>query len=137
MQVKFTILRISELRGHEMPAEGRVEELKKDLEKRRVLIKPIVVDRNTMVILDGHCRCDALKRLGCSKVAVRFVDYSSGEIEVERWDGGEITKEEVIEAGLSGRLMTPKSSKHMIKNGMGRVHISEVCEDAVVPLKKL
>jgi hypothetical protein len=137
MQVKLNIVLISKLRGHEMPAEGRVEELMEDLEKRGLLIKPIVVDRNTMVILDGHCRCDALKKLGCSKVAVKFVDYNSRKIEVERWDGGRITKNEVIEAGLSGNLMKPKTSRHVINNGMGRVHISEICGDMLVPLEKL
>jgi hypothetical protein len=133
----FRIVAISELKGHEMPRKSRVEELRKDMEKRGVLIKPIVADRDTGVILDGHCRCDALRRLGRSKVAVRFVDYNSEKIEVERWGGGEMSKGEVIEAGLSGRLMMPKSSKHMIKKGIRRVHISEVCEDALVPLEKL
>jgi len=133
----FRIVALSELKGHEMPKKSRVEELKKNMKKRGVLIKPIVVDRDTGVILDGHCRCGALMSLGRSKVAVRFVDYNSEKIEVERWGGGEMTKEEVREAGLSGRLMMPKSSKHMIKKGMRRVHISEVCEDALVPLEKL
>jgi hypothetical protein len=137
MRVEFSIVHISKLRGHEMTAEGRVEELREDLKTRGLLIKPIVVDRNTMVILDGHCRCDALKKLGCSKVAVKFVDYTSERIEVERWDGGRITKSEVIEAGLSGNLMKPKTSKHIINNGRGRVHISEICDDMLVPLEKL
>lgn len=135
--LKFDIVCISELRGHELPSESRVEELKNDLKRRGLLIKPIVVDRNTMVILDGHCRCDALKRLGCSKVAVRFVDYSSKEIDVESWNGERITKEEVVEAGLSGKLMRPKTSRHIIRNGGRRVHISKICENALVPIEKL
>jgi hypothetical protein len=133
----FSIVALSELRGHEMPKKRRVEELRRDMRRRGVLIKPIVVDRNTRVILDGHCRCGALRSLGCSKVAVKFINYSSDKVEVERWGGGEMSKEEVIEAGLSGRLMEPKSSKHTVKKGMKKVHISEVCENAFVPLEKL
>ncbi len=133
----FRIVALSELKGHEMPKKSRVEELKSDMRRRRVLVKPIVVDRNTRVILDGHCRCVALKKLGCSKVAVRFVDYTSGSIHVEKWDGGEMTKDEVLKAGLSGRLMKPKTSKHIIRNGRRRVHISEICENALVPLERL
>ncbi len=135
--MRFSIILLSELRAHELPLESRVEELKDDMRRRGVLIKPIVVDRNTMVILDGHCRCDALKKLDCSKVAVKFVDYTSEDIHVEKWDGGEMTKDEVLKAGLSGRLMKPKTSKHIIRNGRRRVHISEICENALIPLERL
>lgn len=137
MQVRFAILRLSELRGHEMPERSRVEELKRDLSRRRILIKPVVVDRDTRVILDGHCRCDALKKLGCSKVAAVLVDYSSKDIHVRGWDGSAVTKEQVLEAGLSGRLMKPKTSRHAIRSRGKTVHISEICGDASIPIEKL
>ncbi|NYZ79216.1 ParB N-terminal domain-containing protein [Candidatus Micrarchaeota archaeon] len=135
--MRFHIVCISELKGHEFPEQSRVDELERDLRKRGTLLKPIVADRGTKVILDGHCRCDALRRLGCSKVAVRFVDYSSGEIEVRRWSGGEITKEEVLEAGMRGILMKPKTSKHMIIRDGRRLHISRICRNEHIPLAKL
>ena len=134
---EVNLVPISELRAHELPEKSRVGELEVDMRKRGALLKPIVVDRGTKVILDGHCRCGALKRIGCSKVAVKFVDYNSGSIHVERWDGGEMTKNEVIDAGLNENLMMPKTSKHMVTKEGRRIHISEICEDAAIPLEEL
>jgi len=134
---EVAIVPISELREHEMPHERRVCELEEDMTRRKLLLKPIVADSNTKVILDGHCRCRALRNLGCSKVAVKFVDYKSNEIEVGRWNGGGISKKEVIEAGLSGNLMMPKSSMHIVTRGGKRVHISETYRNSPVLLSKL
>ena len=134
---ELAIVHISKLKGHELPQESNVRELEYDIRSRGILLKAIVADRKTMVILDGHCRCDALRRLGCSKVAVRFVDYNSEKIFVEGWNGKKITKEKVIEAGLSGNLMMPKSSRHMVSRDGRKVHISEICENAAISLREL
>ena len=135
--LEFKIVHISHLRAHELPDEKRVNELFRIIRSRMAFTKPIVVDRETKIILDGHCRCGALRRLGCSKVAVKFVDYNSDEITVESWNGGKVTKEEVIEAGLSGSLMLPKSSRHMVRVNAEKVHISEICNKVAIALEKL
>jgi hypothetical protein len=122
---------------HELPDENRVEELECEIKNKGAFTKPIVVDRDTMIILDGHCRCGALRRLGCSKVAVKFVDYNSSDIIVESWNGKKVTKGEVLEAGLKGSLMLPKTSKHMVRIGAGRVHISKICSNVLIKLKEL
>lgn len=134
---RIRIVPLAQLKGHEMPDEGRVGELEEDMRRRGKLLKPIVADRESKVILDGHCRCGALRRLGCSKVAVRFVDYSSGVIRVEGWDGGKVTKSEVVEAGLRGNLMMPKSSRHTVVRNGRKLHISEVCSNVCIRLSEL
>lgn len=50
-----------------------------------VLRAPVIVDRETMVVLDGMHRVEALRGLGCWLTCVCLVDYSSPEIKVERW----------------------------------------------------
>ena len=134
---RIRIVPLAQLKGHEMPDEGRVSELEEDMRSRGELLRPIVVDRETGVVLDGHCRCDALRRLGCSKVAVRFVDYSSDGIQVEGWNGRKVTKSEVVEAGLRGDLMMPKSSRHTVVRSGRKLHISEACGDVCVRLSEL
>jgi len=131
------IVPIAQLKGHEMPDERRVGELEADMRRKGKLLKPIVVDKETGVILDGHCRCDALRRLGCSKIAARFVDYSSDEIGVEGWNGRKVTKSEVIKAGLRGNLMMPKSSRHSVVRSGRKQHVSEVCGNVHIRLSEL
>ncbi len=101
------ILDIGSLRGHE-------EVIPENLEKRtaklleRGFYKPIIVDRGSMVILDGHHKWTAAKSLGLARVPVLLVDYlADGGVGVDVWpDCGKdsITKHEVLEMGVSGNV---------------------------------
>ena len=93
---------------------------------------------NTSVILDGEHRVSALRELGYSKIPVIFVNYKSQDILVESWRIDEhLTKSIVIAAGLSGRKLPPKTSRHMI-NFRGRLkHISILGTTVKIPLRAL
>lgn len=49
------------------------------------LIKPVIVDSNTHVILDGHHRHAAALRLSFNKIPVFYVDYESPRIYIDIW----------------------------------------------------
>ncbi|WP_338599657.1 ParB N-terminal domain-containing protein [Sulfolobus tengchongensis] len=53
--------------------------------QRLKTIKPIVVDENTHVILDGHHRYTAALRVSLPKIPVIYVDYKSPSIHVNVW----------------------------------------------------
>ncbi len=112
---RVELVPLDALRPHEMVIEERVRALAEDIARRRVLIRPILVDENTMVILDGHHRVEALRRLGARRVAALLVDYGSECVTVGSWrPGWRVTKEDVVRAGLSGRLLPPRTSRHRV-----------------------
>ena len=80
--------------------------------------KPIIVDRGSMMILDGHHKWIAAKSLGLARVPVVMVDYLVDEgVLVDVWpDCGKesITKTEVLEMGVSGDVFPPKTSRHTL-----------------------
>ena len=80
--------------------------------------KPIIVDRGSMVILDGHHKWTAAKSLGLARVPVIMVDYLIDEgVLVDVWpDCGKesVTKTEVLEMGVSGDVFPPKTSRHTL-----------------------
>ena len=84
--------------------------------KKRGFYKPIIADNQTNVILDGHHKWNAAKQFGLSKVPTIFVDYfNDSGVQVDVWPEcgkDSITKEEVIEMGLSKNVFPPKTSKH-------------------------
>ncbi len=115
MKRKVIILRINELRVHELIQRERVEELKKDILREGKIKRPILVDENTLIVIDGHHRLQALKELGCKFIPAVLVNYRSNDICVEPWrDCDKISKEDVIKAGLTGNPFPPKTSKHFI-----------------------
>ena len=105
------------LRGHEEVIPDNLETRTSKL-LRKGFYKPIIVDRGSMVILDGHHKWTAAKSLGLARVPVILVDYLVDEgVLVDVWpDCGResIAKTEVLEMGVSGDLFPPKTSRHTL-----------------------
>jgi hypothetical protein len=136
--VDFVFIRIEELKEHEEIRPAYLEELKDEIVSDGILKMPIAVDRKTYIILDGHHRLHALKKIGCNKIPVILVDYQSPEIEVIPWREGEtITKEMIIHTALTGKRMAPKTSKHMIRVEGELKHISILETVINIPLEEL
>lgn len=126
------------LKEHEEIRPEYLEQLKNEILLDGILKMPIAVDKATYIILDGHHRLHALKRIGCRRIPVILFDYQSPEIEVvPHRDGETVTKEIVIQTALGGRRMPPKSSKHMIMIGGELKHISILETVINIPLEKL
>ncbi len=129
---------IEELKEHEEIRPDYLEALKNEIQSDGILKMPICIDKKTCIILDGHHRLGALKRLGCKKIPAVLVDYQSPEIKVIPWREGEmITKEKIIDTALSGKRMSSKTSKHMIILDGEWTHISAIEMIIDIPLEKL
>lgn len=114
---EIKIIDINLLKPHEEIISCHLTMLMKQIKSDGFISSPIAVDRQTMVILDGHHRYNILKIMKMKICPVCLVDYNDDEITVGCWrDDEKITKKEVIAAGLSGKLLAPKTSKHKIPN---------------------
>jgi L-serine kinase (ADP) len=114
-EYEIKIINIDLLKPHEKIVECHLIRLAEEIKKEGRLKDPVIVDKKTLVILDGHHRWNALKRLGFNSCPVCLVDYNDDAVKVECWQKGDrISKADVISAGLSGKLMEPKTSKHEI-----------------------
>ena len=136
--VDIVFIRIEELREHEEIRPDYLEELKNEILSDGMLKMPIAVDKSTCIILDGHHRLHALKKIGCKKIPVILGDYQSPEIEVIPWREGEkVTKKMIIDTALTGKRMAPKTSKHMIRVEGELKHISILETVINIPLDEL
>ena len=122
MQTKKQIqkIEIRKLNPHEQIIAENLKKLLTSLKVEKRLKEPIIVDEETKVILDGHHRAKAFSLLGLKEIPCKLVDYSLDEITVEPHQNGDISKEEVIEKGLSEELFPPKTSKHQIDSKFGQ-----------------
>ncbi len=128
-KAKLAIVPIDKLKPHEKIDERHLECLMDIIVRDGVLIKPLLVDAKTMIILDGHHRYEILKRLGKRYVPVLLVDYDSDIVDVGSWrKDWTVSKELVRKAGLSGKLLPPKTSRHILKIKLPNVNM---------PLEKL
>ena len=136
---RLEFVRYERLKEHESAEPLLLNRLLSEIRSDGSLRRPIAVDLNTKIILDGHYRFKCLKLLGCNIIPCYMFDYKKSEIIVlSHRDGENITKEDVIRAGLTGNKLRPKSSKHLIKLPSGRfIHISQIGKDVNVKLETL
>jgi histidinol-phosphate/aromatic aminotransferase/cobyric acid decarboxylase-like protein len=100
------------IKSHEEHIIERKNNLLNYLSANDYFVLPsIILDMKNFVVLDGHHRLNILKELGKTEEYVLLVNYNSNHIIPHV--SNQITKEEIINAGISGKLVPPKSSKHM------------------------
>ncbi len=119
--LKIAVLPIDNLKPHEKGSALYLEMLKQEILKDNVIKYPIIADEETSVILDGMHRWLALKSLGYTliptilantqhktriRVGRRRIHYYTIKNEED------MSIQRVILAGLSGRLMEPRTTRH-------------------------
>ncbi|MCS7111384.1 MAG: ParB N-terminal domain-containing protein, partial [Ignisphaera sp.] len=80
--LKLCVLPIELLRPHEGVIEELVEVVVRDIKSCGYVKYPIVVDVRTMIVLDGHHRYEAFRRLGVEWVPVFLVDYLKNYVDL-------------------------------------------------------
>jgi len=112
---RLKLLDIKRLIPHEDVSEKRLKNLKEILIDDGVLKRPVIVDDTSLVILDGHHRCQALLDLGYRYIPILLVRYYSSMINIYRWRRNiEVSKESVIERGQNGNLYPNRTSRHIL-----------------------
>ncbi len=114
-KMRKTHVKVSLLRPHERTDSRNLRKIHAEVSKAKA-VYPLLVDKKTLVVLDGHHRLATLQKLKVDKAPVILVDYFGKDVQVGSWRRGKkVTKEEVIRRGLSGKLFSPKTSRHTHK----------------------
>ncbi len=115
--VRFEVLEIGRLHGHERIRPALLQELTDQIRKDGYLRRPILVADVDFVILDGHHRVEAVRALGARRIPAYLVDYFSDVVQLGTWPDAVVsvvTKEDVIRRGRTGDLFPPKTSRHTL-----------------------
>lgn len=110
-QVKVDYVSIENLKPIEDFIKERANQLFDSIIRNEYWIKPIIVEKDHFLILDGHHRFEVAKRMGLKQIPVIFVTYSDIEIWSLRPDE-KVTHELVINRALSGDIYPNKTVKH-------------------------
>lgn len=111
----ITLIDPNDLRLHEDIDPIQVQRVLEQMRESGQFETPLLVDRQTLVVLDGHHRLWASKDLGCKRIPCYCVDYLTDDsIQLQTWRGdATLTKEEVIEMGLSDDMYPQKTTRHI------------------------
>lgn len=90
---------------------SRKDDLKNKILHEKVWNKPIIVEKNNKLVLDGHHRFNLAKEIGLSQIPAILVDYD----DIEVWslkDSEEVTKELVMSRVKKNNIYPNKTVKH-------------------------
>jgi hypothetical protein len=111
---RFALVPVTALRPHEEIQEPLVERLLEDIRTAGTVVDPIWVESKHFVILNGHHRYEALRRLDVELVPVFVIEYDDPQMELHRWNSGPpLTKAEVVRRARARKLFPPKTSRHV------------------------
>ena len=126
MNKKIKLIPLKLLKPHERIFSVKKKILIQDFKKRGIIINPVVADRKTFVILDGHHRVAALKQMGIKNIPVYLVAYPQKKVRVfrrrKKYFFNDI-KKAVISSGLSGALFPQKSTRHLIQKRPRNINV--------------
>jgi hypothetical protein len=110
------VVPIKWLKPHEQVIPKNLEAVQSSVVDAGAYTKPILVDRATGTILDGHHRHEVGRRLGLTRLPALLIDYQSDPmIRLDVWPTcgrTALTKQEVIDMALSPSVFPPKTSRH-------------------------
>jgi len=125
--VRVQLIPVEVLKPHEQVIQKKVIQLEKMTMRWNAYTKPLLVDGGTGTILDGHHRFEIAKRLGLQCLPCVVVDYLEDDsIALMLWPNSDrevITKQDVIDAGMSGDLMSPKTSRHLLSDDLPPISV--------------
>jgi hypothetical protein len=104
------------LKPHEEVFRDYVYQLIQRIKDDGFLYNPILVDQNSLVILDGHHRFHAACTIGLKNIPCILVDYTDEKIiTLQFWRKNiSLTRQDIIRAGLNGIRYPPKTTKHTL-----------------------
>lgn len=76
---------VGALRPHEEVIPWHVGQLAQEMERDGIQRDPVIVDRETLTVLDGMHRLAAFERLGVERAVCCGVDYASRSVSLGRW----------------------------------------------------
>lgn len=125
--MRVQLIPVEILKPHEQVIQKKVIQLEKMTMRWDAYTKPLLVDGATGTILDGHHRFEIAKRLGLQCLPCVVVDYLEDDsIALMLWPNSDrevITKQDVIDAGMSGDLMSPKTSRHLLSDDLPPISV--------------
>lgn len=86
---------------------------------------PIILERESLAVMDGHHRLAAARSLGVAKVPVLRLEYRHVKVVASR-EGFTVSPEEIVARARDGRLYPEKTTRHVFPSPIPNCNISLV-----------
>lgn len=108
------LIEISKLREHEKTNDRHMKKLMKEIIRDNLIKEPIIVEKETLVILDGHHRTKIARALGLTKIPAYLINYNRVRLRFRRKDY-KADKKTIIRRAFERDLLPAKTTEHILK----------------------
>lgn len=108
---------VATLRHIEGHSARRVTWLAKKIQAEGLWTKPVVLDREHHLVMDGQHRMEVARRLELAVIPALIFDYADVEVWSLRPGHYTVTAEEITQRALSGEIYPYKTAKHRFPCG--------------------
>lgn len=112
MKIDTELVVVSSLKPHEEHDPENVRVVLHSMLRSGLWSHPVLVERDNYVILDGHHRIAAAQQIGLILVPAIIADYEDVVLQA-RSEDLDLTKNDVLNAALSGKLFPVKTTRHI------------------------
>lgn len=113
--LKVKLIPINQIKPSEEHNIDKVDSLLMKITHEGVWTNPILIESNNSVIMDGHHRYQVAKKLNLSSIPCLILGYDNPYLEVKTYmHENHINVQDIINAGLSGKLLKYKSTRHKL-----------------------
>lgn len=115
---------INFLRPHEDIDEANLTSLTEKIHKNGAWDTPIIIDKESGIIMDGHHRYNFALTSGLSRVPCYEMSYSSEKVRVYDWKTGlPFAYQQIFKSVESGKIFPSKTTRHDFSEQFATVNI--------------
>ncbi|MBM3519911.1 MAG: transcriptional regulator [Alphaproteobacteria bacterium] len=118
------LIAVDSLRPSEHVDPGRVAALADEIVAAGELRQPILVERESLTILDGHHRWHAARCLGLARIPAIALSYQDPRLTLASWSERSFSPDDVLRAAATGQLLPAKSTRHILAPAPGPEPVS-------------
>ncbi len=119
----ITLIETARLKPTEQVEAARVDALMRELAGDGCQRLPILVERESFAILDGHHRYRAAQALGLARIAAVVIAYEDPRLTLASWTAQTFSHDDVLTAARSGALLPQKSTRHILNPAMPEIAV--------------
>ena len=125
--LKFRVIPISTIIPHEEFNQEAVDQLTSRIKDTKSFTHPVLVDKKTGLLIDGHHRYNAMINLGAKSIPAYLINYSSPKLIAYKETPGNsvLSKKEILSRAIQNKLFPKKFTFHAFcESGKNICHLS-------------
>ena len=123
MNVK--LIEVNSLLGHEMVDTNHVASLLEKISAEGHWSEPIIIDKESHIVMDGHHRLEVAKKIGLKKIPCVLLNYGQSSVTVYKMFSDKKFSISLIKhAAMTGNKLPVKTTRHVLSVKIENVGIS-------------